>query len=593
MLFRKKLIVVFLSLSFLSGAIGVAAQEATSATQPWLKGSPERMEQWKDLRFGMFIHWGPVSLKGVEIGWGRGKAFPDQKQGGRGTVPAAEYDNLYKEFNPTLFNADEWAAIAKEAGMKYMVLTTRHHDGFSMFDTKQSDYKITSPQSPFKRDVTKEYSEACRKAGLWLGYYYSPPNWQHPDYRTASHNEKFIPFLHAQLKELMSNYGKVDILWFDGLGGKAADWDAETIFKMARQLQPQLVINNRCGLPADWDTPEQKIGAFKNDRPWETCMTICHQWAWKPGDTMKSLKQCLQTLITCAGGDGNLLFNVGPMPDGRIEPRQVERLKEMGAWLKKYGEAIYGTRGGPFKPGKWGASTHKGNTIYLMAFDWGAEGALTLPAISKKITGAKTLTGGEAKVKQEDSGLTIELPAADRQEIATVITLELDGPAKDIAPVAKPGDVQTEAPRRGAQAAPKIDIEKGSLSEGKKAAASMVYQNNENFGADKAIDGNGGSRWATDSGTEKAWLEVDLGAPTEFNRVKISECVQFGQRIESFELQYKDGVAWKTIFKGDKIGANFEKKFDPVKAQSVRLNILQASDGPTVNEFQVFNDAKK
>jgi len=231
--------------------------------------------------------------------------------------------------------------------MKYLVFTTKHHDGFCMFDTKLTDYKITN--SPFGRDVVKELADACHEANFRLGFYYSPPDWHHPDYRTANH-PRYIEYLHGQLRELCSNYGRLDILWFDGLGGKATDWDAERLFKMIRTLQPHIIINNRCGLPGDFDTPEQRIGRFQTNRPWESCITIGRQWAWKPNDRLKSLKQCIDILVRCVGGDGNLLLNVGPMPTGEIEPRQVARLKEIGAWLARYGESIYGTRGGPFPP---------------------------------------------------------------------------------------------------------------------------------------------------------------------------------------------------------------------------------------------------
>jgi alpha-L-fucosidase len=258
-------------------------------------------------------------------------------------------------------------------------------------------------------------------------------DWYHPDYRTENH-ARYIKFLHGQLREICSNYGKIDIVWFDGLGGTAQDWDSENLIKMIRQLQPHVIINNRAGLPADHDTPEQKIGKFQNDRPWETCMTICRQWAWKPDDQMKSLKECIQTLVKVVGGDGNFLFNVGPMPDGRIEPRQVERLREMGAWLNRYGQSIYATRGGPFLPGPWGASTSKGNIIYVHVLDWPAEN-LALPPISRKIVASSVLTRGTVTVRQSDSAVEISVPESDRQELDTIIKLELDGPAGNIAPV--------------------------------------------------------------------------------------------------------------------------------------------------------------
>ncbi|MFO7976346.1 MAG: alpha-L-fucosidase, partial [Candidatus Hydrogenedentota bacterium] len=303
------LLVVFLAV----GCAPAFAQQMVDQDKPYLKAAPEDMKWWREARFGLFIHWGPVSLKGTEIGWSRGGERRGRE--GTGEIPVEVYDNLYKEFNPTEFDADEWVTIAQQAGMKYLVFTTKHHDGFVNFDSKLTDYKITSPESPFGRDIVKELADACHKAGLGLGFYYSPPDWHHPDYRTDNH-AKYIEYLHGQLRELCTNYGQIDIIWFDGLGGTAEDWNSEPLFKMIRELQPHVLINNRAGLPGDFDTPEQRVGKFQNDRPWESCITICRQWAWKPDDAMKSFEECIRTLVRCAGGDGNLLFNVGPMPSG-------------------------------------------------------------------------------------------------------------------------------------------------------------------------------------------------------------------------------------------------------------------------------------
>jgi len=192
-------------------------------------------------------------------------------------------------------------------------------------------------------------TRVTRAGWRWAGTT-SPPDWHHPDYRNGNRHADYIKYLHGQIREILSNYGQVDIMWFDGLGGKPEDWDSPKLLRMIRKLKPEIIVNNRAGLPADHDTPEQRVGGFSRERPWETCMTICRQWAWKPNDDLKTLKQCLQTLLHVVGGDGNFLFNVGPMPDGRIEPRQVERLGEMGRWLAKYGDGVYGSRGGPFKP---------------------------------------------------------------------------------------------------------------------------------------------------------------------------------------------------------------------------------------------------
>jgi alpha-L-fucosidase len=540
-------------------ALGSADAVARAADKSFLQASPEDVQAWRELKFGLFVHWGPVSLMGTEIGWSRGGERRGRKDKSTGEIPVEVYDNLYKQFNPVEFNADEWMQIAKAAGMRYLVFTSKHHDGFSMFDSKLTDYKITN--SPFKRDVVKELADACHKAGLKLGYYYSPVDWYHPDYRTANH-QRYIEFMYGQLREICTNYGQIDIVWFDGLGGTAQDWDSENLFRMIRQLQPHVIINNRAGLPADHDTPEQRIGNFQNDRPWETCMTICRQWAWKPNDQMKSLKECIQTLVRVVGGDGNLLFNVGPMPDGRIEPRQVDRLKEMGDWLTKYGEAICGTRGGPIKTTAQLASTYKANTIYVHVFAWPGD-TITLPALPRRVIESSLLTGGTVSVRQTDEAIEIRVPPQDRQEIDTIVKLDLDGPAGEIEPVA---------------------VGSASLATGAKATASNVFQGNRAYSAAKAVDDDPGTRWATDAGTKEAWLELDLGKPVTFGRVVINE--EF-DRVRRFELQYKDGGTWKTFLQGARIGEEYSQDFRPVTTQYVRLNILEATDGPTIWEFQL------
>jgi len=427
-------VLALMSVAFFSEPVAAVQSSVPGETQEEFDA---RMAWWRQARFGFFIHWGPVSLMGTEIGWSRGGER--RGTGGTGEIPVEVYDNLYTRFNPAQFDADEWVRIAKDAGMKYLVFTSKHHDGFVNFDSALTDYKITSPKSPFGRDIVAELAEACHRGGLRVGFYYSPPDWHHPDYRTENH-QRYIEYLHGQIEEICTKYGKIDILWFDGLGGKAEDWDSENLFKLIRKLQPEIIINNRAGVLADHDTPEQKIGSFQLDRPWETCMTLCRQWAWKPNDTMKSLEECIQTLVRVAGGDGNLLFNVGPMPNGRVEPRQVERLKEMGQWLEKYGESVYGTRGGPFKPGSWGASTRKENRVYVHVFEWPGE-SLVLPAIEAGIVTSLVLGGGEAKVAQDEKNLVIEVPAQNRLAIDTVVVLETDRPAMEIPPV----DVESAA----------------------------------------------------------------------------------------------------------------------------------------------------
>ena len=372
------LIIIFSCLGF------VAAQNLSGGGEanPELTTNRQSLGQWRDLRFGMFIHWGPVSLRGTEIGWSRGRE-----------VDFEEYDQLYREFNPVLFDADKWVSIAREAGMKYLILVTRHHDGFTLWDSAHSEYDISG--SPFERDVVRELSEACRNQGLLFGTYYSICDWHHPDYpyryaqggriieKDAADMKNFNLYLRGQLEELVRDYGS-RIIWFDG------EWEDPWTHEMGmdlyawlRGLDDTLLINNRVDkgrrgmagvslssrFAGDFETPEQEVGAFNTDTPWETCITIGKQWAWKPNDQIKSYRECLEILLQTVGGDGNLLLNVGPMPDGRIEGRQAEVLRRIGDWLEQYGEAVYGTRGGPVPPREWGVTTHKDKTIYVHLTD--------------------------------------------------------------------------------------------------------------------------------------------------------------------------------------------------------------------------------
>ena len=406
--------------------------KAAQTPMPWKPVDPQALDRWKDMRFGMFIHWGPVSLTAKEIGWARGTS-----------VPVEKYDNLYKEFNPTKFNADEWVSIANEAGMKYIVITTKHHDGFCLWDTKLTDYNIMN--SPFKRDVLKELSAACKKKGIGLGTYYSVCDWHHPDFpltspggskkREKSDLDAYNRYLLGQIKELVTNYGPLVTLWndvpqmFQGRG--------KNTINMVRELQPDIVINDRTGDGGDYGTPEQHIGGFQTNRPWESCMTVSArgQWAWGGDkDGVKPVETCLLMLIRCAGGDGNMLLNVGPEPSGVIAPCQAELLKNMGAWLKVNGESIYGTRGGPYMPTKQMASTHKGNTVYVHILAWAGD-SLKLAPLPAKVVKSRLLGGGDATVKQTGAGIEISVPAADRKPTDTIIALELDKPASEIAPV--------------------------------------------------------------------------------------------------------------------------------------------------------------
>ncbi len=402
-----------------------------------IEGKARRLDWWRKARFGMFIHWGPVSLEGTEISWSRGGLRRGIEKTGIGEVPLNVYDNLYKRFNPVDFNAQQWVAIAQSAGMKYMVLTAKHCDGFCLWHTKVDDYNIRN--TPFKRDVCAELADAAHKAGINIGWYYSPMDWRDPDCRTER-NAAYVRRMQTHLSELLGNYGRIDVLWFDADGGPAP-WDQDRTYHLVRSLQPDILISNRLDIEtpgyhdaktqispnADFATPEQQIGLFNNKQPWETCMTLGTQWSWKPNDTLKTSGKCIGILVQCATGDGNLLLDVGPMPSGEIEPRQVTILREIGQWLGKYGESIYETRGGPIRNGQWGGSTCNGKTVYLHIQKWNDD-KIVLPPLKGRIISSHSLTGGDVTIDQKPGELIVQMPVATHDPVDTIIKLELDSP---------------------------------------------------------------------------------------------------------------------------------------------------------------------
>ncbi len=527
----------------------------------------ENLKEWKDARFGMFIHWGPVSLKGTEIGWSRGRE-----------IPVDEYDNLYKQFNPVKFNAGEWVKLAKEAGMKYIVFTSKHHDGFCNWNTKYTDYNIMN--SAFKRDIMKELSEACKKQGMALGFYHSTCDWHHPDFprtspggsvkREVSNLDRYTEYLKNQSVEIIQNYGPLLVMWYD----VPQEFDAtrgQGVIDHIRKIQPGILVNNRTGAKGDFDTPEQRVGKFQDDRPWETCMTIARQWAWKPNDDVKSLEQCLHNLIRSAGGDGNLLFNVGPKPDGTIEPLQVERLRDMGKWMKKYGYAIYGTRGGPFKPADWGVSTKKGNTVYLHILRWsGSSPKITLPDIGIPIKSVKLADGGKINYRKSGSSYLIEFDGKLIKPVNTLVIVEYSGDVMNVK-------------------AMDVDPQSVSYMKNVKGSSNEKAQWIDHQWVDLKAVNNGdwsGSFWQPAADDKTPWIEFDLGKAEKFSKAILYES---GNNVKSYELQYKSGDNWKSFYKGHTIGPRAEVNFTPVEAQSVRL-LFNSSDGvPQLYEIMLLN----
>jgi len=389
---------------------------------------------------GLFIHWGIYSVLGD------GEWVMNNRK-----ITVAEYEKLPPRFNPAQFDAAAWVALAKAAGMRYITITSKHHDGFAIFDSRQTDWDIAD-RTPYKKDVLKMLAEECRKQGIKLFFYHSHLDWRHPDYfplgRTGRNTGRpesgdwyrYLDFLDAQIRELLTNYGEIGGLWFDGWWDKPkADWRLEKTYRLIHELQPAALVGNNHHQPPfegedfqmfEKDLPGQNTAGFNAEArigalPLESCETINKAWGYNQNDHQyKSTRELVHYLVRAAGHNANFLLNVGPRPDGTIQPEFVQRLREIGAWLQVHGESIYGTRQGPLPPRDWGVTTQKGNKVYVHVLQL-QDDVLALPRMASKIAKAALLNGRAVEFVQNNLGVMLKLDPASRDPLDTVVVLDL------------------------------------------------------------------------------------------------------------------------------------------------------------------------
>jgi len=430
--------------------VGCTSHRQTAATQPAPSQTlAQRTEWWRDAKFGMFIHWGIYSVP-ADCTKKDGKRSIAEWYLSNKEMQVKDYEKFASQFNPVDFDARQWVRIAKNAGMRYIVITSKHHDGFCMFDSKLTDYTITKA-TPFKRDPLKELADACEKEGITLCFYHSIMDWHHPDYLPrrkwetgvrdagAANLNHYIDYMKGQLTELLTHYGRIGIIWFDG-GWEHNEQELRSaeVNAMIRKLQPDIIINDRNKLKEDYDTPEQFIPAeaLAEGRLWETCMTMNDTWGYARNDqNWKSSEVIIRDLIDIAHKGGNFLLNVGPTDRGVIPQASVERLANVGRWMDANGESIYGTTKSPWKTMDFdGRCTVKDNCLYLHVFNWPSYG-IHLKGLRTPIKSAYLLDGHKDVLVITDPNHDITLgPPARLDPVATVVKVVLDGPIEVDAP---------------------------------------------------------------------------------------------------------------------------------------------------------------
>lgn len=596
--------------------LNVGARDRSTAHQT----PAAALKRFMAYRYGAFIHWGPATVSGEEISWSRQVKTPYQ-----------EYDNLYKRFNPTAFDAEEWVRTLKDGGFHYLVYVTKHHEGFAMWDTKTTEHNIM--HSPFGRDVVREISDACKKLDLPLCFYYSIADFYHPDcvgggdvgeYSAVFYNpdtskpidlaqgscgppgyslppgekpdfDRYVRYMKAQLKELTENYGPVVGWWFDG--GWQKQWTYERgvdLCNYLRALQPDTLMDHRVGsayngnvyMPTWFPVDKGRVGdyavlevdmpRFNRDVPWEyTTPANDRSYSWTPGPYGDPSKW-IDNLVRSACGDGNYILGVSASPTGRFAPELTDKLRNSNAWLVKYGESVYGTRGGIYKRTNVYGSTCAGNRVYLHIFDRSAT-SLLLPPLPARISSYRMLNGGSVVVKQTDRNVSVEVDQNDMQAPSTIVVLELDVNAEMIAPI-------------------------GEIPVNQNAAAKSSNLDPARDGL--ASDGDMATYWQSDGKTEQPWLEYDLGSEKTISRAVLFEGEYEGQlaNIHKMQIEVFQKDQWTPITPLLTSWGNGEPPFDdwpisvmhpeirfkPTATRRVRLRLVRVTGRPSIHSFEIF-----
>lgn len=559
----KKIIVQIVLIVFSVSVVNGQLNDSTAKVN--------KMKWWKDAKFGMFIHWGVYSaLAGIYDG----KKIPGIGEWIMNTakIPIDKYKPYAKQFNPVKYNPDAWVKMAKDAGVNYIVITSKHHDGFALFDSKVTDWDVIDA-SPYGKDLLKALVSACRKEDIRIGFYYSQAqDWNHPggsainghwDKAQEGDMDAYLDNVAVpQVKEILSKYGDIDILWWD-TPKDMTKARAEKFIPILKE-HPNLITNNRLGggFKGDTETPEQFVPSTGfPGRNWETCMTMNDTWGYKSYDTnWKSSKVLIRNLIEIVSKGGNFLLNVGPTAEGEIPQASIERLAEMGKWIRTNKQSVYGTTASPFPYLSYGRCTRKAQKLYLHVFDYPSNGELGIP-MANKISKAYLLAEPKKALKiiPGANRSRIKLPKYVPDTINTVVVIEFDGE-----PIIKPNPIR-----------------------GKEVVVSS--QNSYTSSGKNLSDGDRLTQWEAAKGERNATIEINLQKPTSISTLIVDEPWHpWDNKKQKLVLQYKLGNEWKTIVETTTKGTGLIQKFKPVTAQVFRMKIENKDVEPTLSEWQLY-----
>ncbi len=559
----------------------------TLEEQKKLAASEKDMKWYKDAKFGIFIHWGPALRVTDRLSWGRIGDRPGARLPGVGNdrVKPEIYDQQYKYFNPINFDADKWMRQVKAFGANYIVFTTKHHDGFCMFEAPNTDYDIMN--TPFKRDIAKELATAAHKHGVKLFWYYSQPDWTHPDCLREKHYDNYVPYMKEQIKHLFTKYDKIDGIFWDGLATKYWQWDAYHLIKQMKQWQPGLISNPRSGSgwPDDkhrgaFDTPEQSLGPVNHSRYWESCLTMTDRWLYKKDGPIKSPEGILAMLIQVVGNGGNLLLNLGPNEKGEFVKEEEKVANKVGDWLKQYGHTLYGTRRGIYIGGDWGASTQKRNKLFLHFLEklsTNSKAIFELPRLHNDIVSVKGITKGFKSYKIQDDKLIIEFDKNQYlQNLDNIveITLKKSPEGLDRIPTWHAVPLTTKD----------FTISASSyLSD--KYIPKVIYNNKKNaFNEGIKLK----KRWTPKEDDKTPSLTIEFKSQKKIKTILLSEQM-LTHSVDDFDIyaKYNNGK-WHKIYSGNIIGESLRIKLNGDEIYGLKLKINNTKYQTQITAFNAY-----